>query len=137
MSGEIDLARLLAGLGPRLHPAPHGFAVTSGAPPDIGWTALVREAEGLTVIAPRAALVAAGLPSGPGWACITLQVHSSLEAVGLTAAVSAALAGAGIPANMVAGYHHDHLFVPWARRAEALALLEGLAAGLSPPAPAR
>lgn len=136
MSGERDPGRLLAGLAPRLAEEVFGFAVVAEVP-EFAFMALVREAEGLTVIAPRAALVAAGLPSGPGWACITLQVHSSLEAVGLTAAVSAALAGAGIPANMVAGYHHDHLFVPWARRAEALALLEGLAGGLSPPAPAR
>jgi hypothetical protein len=66
---------------------------------------------------------------GTGWARITLNVHSSLAAVGLTAAVSQALAGAGIPANIVAAACHDHVFVPWDRRADALAILHRLSAG--------
>lgn len=123
--GETDLARLLASLSPALDPAPHGFALTD-TPPAIPFAALVAEAEGLTVIAPQTALAAAGLPPGEPWARITLQVHSSLAAVGLTAAVSTALARAGIPANMIAGLHHDHLFVPWERRTEALAILQRL-----------
>ena len=53
-------------------------------------------------------------------------MHSSLEAVGLTAALSKRLADAGISANMIAALHHDHLFVPWDRRDEALAALRGL-----------
>lgn len=64
-----------------------------------------------------------------GWARITLTVHSSLAAIGLTAAVSQALAAGGIPANIIAAFHHDHIFVPWDRRAEALAVLHRLAAG--------
>lgn len=127
MSGETDLARLIAGLAPRLHPEPHGFAVTAGAPPETGWTALVREAEGLTVIAPQAELRRAGLDAGPPFARITLEVHSSLAAVGLTAAVAGALAREGIAANMVAGAFHDHLYVPWERRDDALAVLARLA----------
>ena len=66
---------------------------------------------------------------GKGWARITLQVHSSLEAVGLTARVAESLADRGISANMVAAFHHDHVFVPWPRRAEALIILENLAKG--------
>ena len=58
------------------------------------------------------ALAQAGLsPEGP-MARITLTIHSALEAVGLTAAVSTALADHGISANMVAGFHHDHIFLP-------------------------
>jgi hypothetical protein len=57
------------------------------------------------------------------WARITLRVHSSLHAVGLTAAVSSILATNGISANMVAGYFHDHLFVPIEQAIRALALL--------------
>jgi len=63
-------------------------------------------------------------PTGE-WARISLGVHSSLEAVGLTAILSARLAEAGISANIVAALHHDHIFVPWDRRDEALAALRG------------
>ncbi|HLP03474.1 MAG TPA: GNAT family N-acetyltransferase [Opitutaceae bacterium] len=57
---------------------------------------------------------------------ITLCVHSSLEAVGLTATVSRVLTAAGIACNVVAAFHHDHLFVPAARAAESLTLLNRL-----------
>ena len=60
---------------------------------------------------------------GKGWARITLGVHSSLAAVGLTARVAGALAEAGISANMVAAFHHDHVFVPWETRDVARATL--------------
>lgn len=63
---------------------------------------------------------------GLGWARITLGVHPSLAAVGLTARVAAALAERGIAANVIAGYHHDHVFVPWARRDEAMRALSAL-----------
>jgi len=54
------------------------------------------------------------------------MVHSALEGVGLTAAVTSALADMGIACNVVAGFHHDHLFVPWQRREEALDALRRL-----------
>lgn len=69
----------------------------------------------------------AGIPFVGGFGRITLQVHSSLEAVGLTAPVAGLLATLGISANVVAGYHHDHLFMPWERREEAVAALMALA----------
>jgi hypothetical protein len=56
-----------------------------------------------------------------------LTIHSDLAAVGLTAAFSAALARDGISCNVIAGLHHDHLFVPWDRRGDALRALEALA----------
>jgi hypothetical protein len=59
---------------------------------------------------------------------ITLRVHSSLAAVGLTAAVAAALSDHGISANVVAAYCHDHIFVPADRAEEALAALRSLQA---------
>ena len=64
----------------------------------------------------------------PLFARITLQVYSDLEAVGLTAAVSGALAGQNLCANMVAGLNHDHLFVPYQRRDEALQCLKQISA---------
>jgi hypothetical protein len=63
---------------------------------------------------------------GAGWARITLGVQSSLAAIGLTARVAEALTARGISANMIAAFHHDHVFVPWERREEALATLETL-----------
>lgn len=112
MDGERDLAKLLEALDPTLYPDRYAFA--EGPEPQTGWFALIGEEEGLTVI--RAD------PEG-AWARISLAVHSSLEAVGLTAELSRRLAQAGISANIVAGLRHDHLFVPWDRRAEALDLL--------------
>lgn len=58
---------------------------------------------------------------------ITCEVHSSLEAVGFMAVLARALAEKGIPANVVGGWWHDHLFVPVGREGEAVACLEGVA----------
>src|SRR5262249_41401564 len=130
MSGETDLATLLRSLAPALDPVEYGFGVVApGASlrAPIEPLGLFREAEGMTVIAPVGALAAAGLAPAQGWARITLTVHSSLQAVGLTAAVAQALAAEGISANMVAAYHHDHVFVPWDRRHDAVAALQSCA----------
>ena len=86
-------------------------------------TAPIVEREGLTVIVPVQTLSAAGLGPGVPSAKITLAVPSSLAAVGLTAALATALPQAGIPANRLAGLHHDHPFVAWRRRDVALAVL--------------
>ena len=59
---------------------------------------------------------------------ITLSIHSSLEAVGFIAVISRTLAQAGIPCNAIAGYCHDHVFVPVDRAEEAMTLLNGIAA---------
>jgi hypothetical protein len=59
---------------------------------------------------------------------ITLDVHSSLEAVGLIATVSGALAAAGISVNVFAGFYHDHLFVPASKAAQAMSVLKELSA---------
>ncbi len=59
-------------------------------------------------------------------AWITLEIHSALEAVGLTAAVSRVLTRAGISANVVAGYTHDHVFVPLERADDAMRALTTL-----------
>ena len=53
-------------------------------------------------------------------------VHSSLEAVGLTAIVSGKLAAYEISANVIAGYYHDHIFVPEQFADEALERVRNL-----------
>ena len=84
------------------------------------------EAEGLSLILPDDLADSSGAQTSPRMRCITLNVYSSLEGVGLTAAVASALAERGIPCNMVAGYHHDHVFVPEDQADTALKVLLGL-----------
>jgi uncharacterized protein len=123
---ERDLTVLLRSMEPVLSAEPYGFAVWPGGALPFQPFAAVTEVEGLTVVAPLAVLEAAGLASDP-WARISLTVLSDLAAVGLTAALATALAGEGISCNVIAGVHHDHLFVQWDRREDALRALEALA----------
>ena len=116
MAGERDLSRLLEALDPQLYPERYSFVATTDPALRDGDFAIVREAEGLTLIRSD--------PSGE-WARISLGVHSSLDAAGLTAAFASRLAEAGISANVVAACYHDHIFVQWDRREEALAALRG------------
>lgn len=130
MPGETDLGKLLAGLEPVIDPREFGYAIVPHGtvlPASFQPWGLFREDEGITLIAPSTDLVAAGIPALTGLARLTMMVQSSLEAVGMTAAMAAALTHAGISANVVAAYHHDHIFVPWARRNEAVAALRALA----------
>lgn len=113
-----DLAGMLAGMAPMLDARRWAVALAKGAPPEEAF-AIIREEEGTTAILPD---------EGGDFARITLMVHSALGGVGLTAAVASALAERGIACNVVAGFHHDHLFVPWERRGEALEILQHLAA---------
>jgi len=122
MAGVSDLEGLLRGMEPVLHDAPYGFIVGQVA----GAFALIFEAEGPTVVAEAALLRAAGYAVPEEWARISLTVQSDLAAVGLTAAFARALADAGISANVIAGYHHDHVFVPWDKRHAAMDALKAL-----------
>ncbi|MFI8520618.1 ACT domain-containing protein [Streptomyces sp. NPDC085481] len=127
MSAERDLTRLVAGMRPELHPGRYVFTTVAGpAPAGVDPVATVVEREGLTMVVRQEDADAASLAYDyvAGW--ITLRVHSALDAVGLTAAVSRELAAAGLSCNVVAGFHHDHLFVEHARAGEALATLKGL-----------
>jgi len=135
MTAERDLARLLSGLRPSLNPGRFVFTTVPGpVPPGVSPVVTVAEAEGVTLVLPQHEADAAGLGYDyvAGW--ITLRVTSALDAVGLTAAVASELARAGLSCNMVAGYHHDHLFVPCDRAAEAASRLEALARRASSPA---
>ncbi len=88
-----------------------------------------KEAEGITVIVPKAYADANEITYSYVAAWITLTVHSSLEAAGLTAAFSGALAAAQISCNVVAAFYHDHIFVAKADAEKAMNILEELAAG--------
>jgi hypothetical protein len=96
-------------------------------PAGVDAAATVREDEGLTVVLSRPDADRLGLTYDFVAAWITLTVDSSLAAVGLTAAVSGVLTDAGISANVIAGFTHDHLFVPVDRADDAMRALRGLA----------
>jgi hypothetical protein len=130
MTGERDLAKLLSGMKPQLNHGRYVFTTVAGdrgVPAGVAPVVTVAEDEGLTLVVPQEEADAAGLAYDyvAGW--ITLRVHSALDAVGLTAAFATALAEAGLSCNVVAGFHHDHLFVPHERAEEAVALLTALA----------
>ncbi len=132
MAGETDLKKILASLQPDLISGEFVFvSLADWRDDDIhGFSpfAAIREAEGLTLVISREKAEGHALTLGPAFRCITLRVHSSLEAVGLTASVASALARRGISANLIAGYYHDHVFVPSTRAEEALATLKALSA---------
>ena len=131
MPGETDLKTLLESMHPVAREGdfvyalwPHGRALEGNI------EAAVREAEGLTVVLPRDEADKLGLSYDFVATWITLQIHSALEAVGLTAAVSAALTHAGISCNVLAGFHHDHLLVPVAEAGRAMDVLRLLTRGV-------
>ncbi|MFD9326229.1 ACT domain-containing protein [Streptomyces sp. NPDC060065] len=114
MSGEADLQKLLSSMSPELRPGRYVFTVAeAGIPAGVTPVVTVTEQEGLTLVVRLEEADTAGLTYDyvAGW--ITLRVHSALDAVGLTAAVAQELAAAGLSCNVVAGFHHDHLFVPY------------------------
>ena len=129
MSGERDLARLLATLNVTARAGEFAFVARPAPDPALAAHALamVAEDEGITYVLLCEVADARGLPYDFRAAWLTLGVHSALDAVGLTAAFASALARRGIACNVLAGFHHDHLLVPADRRDDALAVLADLA----------
>ena len=126
MSGGRNLQRLLAEMNPILDPDHYIFAsVPKGTALSVDLLMRFQEVEGDTVILTVKNAAQEGL-SGEPFRRITLSVHSALEAVGLTAAFSACLADHGISANVVAGYYHDHIFVPESDASRAVLALQAL-----------
>jgi uncharacterized protein len=114
MPGETDLNKLLQGMKPELNAGEYVFCAVDSfeRAAVLNPLGVFREQEAVTVILPKHKADEAALPYFVTCAWITLTVHSSLEAVGLTSAVSKALTEAGISCNMVAANYHDHIFVP-------------------------
>jgi hypothetical protein len=128
MSGEMNLNTLIREMKPERNAGEYVFC-TLDLKDDplnlkpLGW---FREAEGVTVILPKEQADELGLSYSFVSAWITLTIHSSLDAVGLTAVVSQSLAKAGISCNIIAGYYHDHLFVPIHEAERALVILKSI-----------
>ena len=128
MSGISDIQTLLKTMTPELNAGEYVFcAVPSldGINTD-NVICFFKEAEAVTIIVSKETADALGLSYDYIAAWITLTVHSSLQAVGLTAAFSAALAKADISCNVIAGYYHDHIFVAYADAEKAMAALKAL-----------
>ncbi|WP_425235977.1 ACT domain-containing protein [Ulvibacterium sp.] len=128
MSGETHLKNLINEMDPRLNPGAYVFSTVSKTD-GIDRTDILcefREQEGITVILERTKAEAYGLTYGFVAAWITLNVHSALEAKGLTAKVATALAEQNISCNVIAAYYHDHLFVPYAEGNKAVDVLKAL-----------
>ena len=112
-AGETDLKKLIASLKPKHNAGDYVFCVVN----DLSKIdrdeiiMLFREGEGNTIIIKKELADRLQLPYSFIAAWITLTVHSSLTAVGLTASFSRALAEKGISCNVVAAFYHDHIFV--------------------------
>jgi hypothetical protein len=129
MAGETDLATLLASAKPEHNAGDYVFCRVADAG---GISAdevvmIFKEAEGVTLIVRKEWADLRRLEYSFVAAWITLTVHSSLSAVGLTAAFSSALATHGISCNVVAAFCHDHIFVDKADLAAAMDVLRRLA----------
>ena len=122
MGTEKNLETLIREMKPELNRGEWAFC--AGAAADA--VATFQEREGITSIVERTRARQLGLPVHYVAAWITLTVHSDLDAVGFLAAVTTALAAAGISCNVVSAVNHDHLFVPFARAADAMRVLDEL-----------
>jgi hypothetical protein len=129
LAAEKDLDKLLKAMRPLHNPGEFVFCsckqLTAINQEDI--ISIFKEQEGYTVILKKEIADRLQLSYAFIAAWITLTIHSSLEAVGLTAAFSSALASAGISCNVVAAYYHDHIFVNSADAKRAMDILNGFA----------
>jgi hypothetical protein len=128
MPGETNLTTLLKNMTPTLNEGDYVFCTVSNLvninPNDI--IGSFKEAEGCTIILNKELADKLNFNYSYVAAWITLTVHSSLEAVGLTAVFSAALAKEAISCNVIAGYYHDHIFVAKGDSDKAMQALENL-----------
>lgn len=128
MTGEMNLENLLKGMKPELNPGEYVYCLADSKERAISFEPLLYflEKEGTTMILPREKADSMKVPYTTVCAWITLTIHSSLEAVGLTAAFSKALTEANISCNVVAAFYHDHIFVPVHDAQRAMEVLQKL-----------
>ncbi len=129
MAGISDIKELLKSISPTMCEGEYVFCSVPGEYSDYAHLkprASFVEPEGMTLIVTVEAANESRLIYEGVYKQITLTVHSSLDAVGLTAAVSTKLASYGISANVVAAYYHDHVFVQKEKASRALAALREL-----------
>jgi uncharacterized protein len=129
MSGETNLQKLLQTMQPKLNAGEYVFCTIENlhlvnAEKIISF---FKEEEGYTIIIDKVIADEMQLSYTAVFSWITLTVHSSLEAVGLTAAISSALSENEISCNVVAAYYHDHIFVPKKDTEKAISVLGALA----------
>ncbi|MBI5943332.1 MAG: ACT domain-containing protein [Chloroflexi bacterium] len=129
MPGETDLQKLIMDMKPELNAGQYVYCLADSKEHAAALDPLFcfREKEGMTLILPKEKADAMNIPYTTTFAWITLTVHSALEAVGLTAAVSKSLTEANISCNVVAAFYHDHIFVPVNDSARAMRALQSLA----------
>ena len=132
MTGEKNLQQLLKTMQPQLNSGDFVFCTLSDLSKiniaDV--LMLFKEQEGFTIIVTKEMADHLQLTYSFIAAWITLTVHSSLEAVGLTAAFSNALAAEGISCNVVAAFYHDHIFVDKKDALDAMTILKQFSATL-------
>lgn len=129
MAGEMDLQKLLCSLTTDLVDGVFVFVTVAEADVPQGLTPrmMFREAEGVTLIMLEEQAQAHGLPYEFPSRMITLNIHSALEAVGFIAHIATELAKHQMGVNPVAGFYHDHIFVPKDRAQDALDVLAQIA----------
>ncbi|GHF00909.1 ACT domain-containing protein [Thalassotalea profundi] len=131
MSGEKDLATLIASMTPVLDKTDYVFGTLKSYDftqlTELQPISTFKEKEGLTVIINKIQADEMKIAYSGVFNCITLNVHSSFDAVGLTAAVATKLTQANISANVIAAYYHDHVFIAVKDADKALAELNDLA----------
>lgn len=128
MQGETDLSRLVKGMTPKLHEGAYVFVTLENLSKVKREDTLgeFKEAEGTTVILEKAKAEELNLSFTFVASWITLMIHSSLEAVGLTALFSTELAKYNISCNTIAGFYHDHIFVDKKDEQKAINVLRDL-----------
>lgn len=133
MNGETDLAKLIKCMNPEMDATQYIFVCFNQKNVNLeslNYWAMIQEKEGITYIMTTNEAKKKRIQAESIFKKITLNVHSSLEAVGFTAVVATELAHHNISTNVVAGYYHDYIFVPEKKAEEAFERLKQLSGSI-------